>query len=237
MKSERETTRIVQSWLEVGSTGLPDRVLDAVVAELPSRPQRRSRWSPRRTSTMKLLLPIAAAAAAIAVVAVVLGGRFLPSEPSVGGPTDSSAPSATARPVGGQYTFAGDISVDMDAASDGSALSGTAVGSTSGEPFTIDFQCLRQFDDQTWMLAGVLTQSAVPAQPDGSWAAVIVRDGSPQQTGIYIQPQATADDCAEFVREIPDNAVEGFEMIGPMDSGSVVLPPAPAPTPDTSTEP
>ena len=38
MKSERDATRIVQSWLEVGSTGIPDRVLDAVIAELPSRP-------------------------------------------------------------------------------------------------------------------------------------------------------------------------------------------------------
>ena len=34
MKSERDATRRVRSWLEAGSNGIPDRVLDAVLAEL-----------------------------------------------------------------------------------------------------------------------------------------------------------------------------------------------------------
>jgi hypothetical protein len=233
MKSERETTRIVQSWLEVGSTGIADRVLDAVVAELPSRPQRRSRWSPRRTPTMKFLLPIAAAAAAVAVVAVVLGGRFLSTDPTVGGPTDSAIPAPTARAIGGHYTFAGDAPVDITGSSDGSSLSGSVEGEWGGKPFSITLQCLRQFDDTTWILAGVLTQSADPNRADGSWGAVIVRDGSPQLTGVWTDASTAGDDCDEFVRGIPDMAVEGFEMIGPMDAGRVVLPPAA----DTSMEP
>ena len=233
MKSERDTTRIVQSWLEVGSTGIPDRVLDAVVAELPSRPQRRSRWSLRRTPTMKLLLPIAAAVAAIAVLAVVLGGRFLPNDPSVGGPTSSPTPTA----VGGQFTFAGGESVSIDASSDGSSLSGSVEGEWAGKPFSITLQCLRQFDDRTWILAGVLTQSADPNRADGSWGAVIVRDGSPQQTGVWTDASTAGNSCDEFVRGIPDMAVEGFEMISPMDSGSVILPPARAPSPESSAAP
>jgi hypothetical protein len=237
MKSERETTRIVQSWLEVGSTGIPDRVLDAVVAELPSRPQRRSRWSPRRTPTMKLLLPIAVAAAAIAVVAVVLGGRFLPNDSSVGGPTDSPIPAPTARAIGGHYTFAGDAPVDITGSSDGLSLSGSVEGEWAGKPFSITLQCLRQFDDQTWIFAGALTQSAVSDHTAGDWGSVIVRDGSPQQTGVWLEAQVTADDCEEFARDIPDVAVDGFEMIGPMDSGSVILPPARAPSPEPSTAP
>jgi hypothetical protein len=237
MKSERETTRIVQSWLEVGSTGIPDRVLDAVLAGLPSRPQRRSRWLPRRTPTMKFLLPIAAAAAAIAVLAVVLGGRFLPNEPTVGGPTDSPIPAPTARVIGGHYTFAGDAPVDINGSSDGSSLSGSVEGEWGGKPFSITLQCLRQFDDRTWIFAGVLTQSADPNRADGSWGAVIVRDGSPQQTGVWTDASTAGDDCDEFVRRIPDMAVEGFEMISPMDSGSVILPPARAPSPEPSTAP
>ena len=35
MSTERDTTRIVRSWLEVGATALPDRVLDAVLDQLP----------------------------------------------------------------------------------------------------------------------------------------------------------------------------------------------------------
>ena len=216
MKSERDATRIVQSWLEVGSTGIPDRVLDAVVAELPSRPQRRSRWSPRRTSTMKVLIPIAATAAVL-VVAVVIGLRFLPGEAGVGG---------TGTFVGGQFTFA-EIPVDIDASSDGSSLSGTAVGAFDGQTFEITLQCLRQFDDETWMFAGELAQSADPSQPAGSWATVIVRDGPTQKAGIYIQPGGTADDCEEFVGEVPGFAVEGRDMIGDVTEGSIILPPAP----------
>ena len=73
------------------------------------------------------------------------------------------------------------------------------------------------------MLAGVLTKSAVPNQADGSWAAVIVRDGC-RSKRIWIEAASTADTCEEFVRGIPDNAVEGFEMIGPMNDGGITLP-------------
>ena len=72
MSTEQDSTRIVQSWLEAGSTAIPDRVLDAVLAELPSRPQRRSRWSPWRSLQMKPLIPVAVGAAAI-VLAIVVG--------------------------------------------------------------------------------------------------------------------------------------------------------------------
>jgi hypothetical protein len=33
---DRDTTRIVRSWLEVGATSLPDRVLDGVLDQLPA---------------------------------------------------------------------------------------------------------------------------------------------------------------------------------------------------------
>ena len=68
--------------------------------------------------------------------------------------------------VRGQFTFAG-TSVDMNASSDGSTLSGTVTVSYDEQTFSIELQCLRQFDGQTWMLAGVLTKSAVPNQADG----------------------------------------------------------------------
>ena len=176
---------------------------------------------------MKPIIPLAAGAAVV-VLAVVLGMQFLPGDSGIAGPTSSPAtPSASPTAVGGQFTFA-DVSIDMNASSDGSTLSGTVVGSYSRDAFTIELQCLRQFDDQTWMLAGMLTESAVPDQAAGSWAAVIVRDGSPQQAGIWTEAQATADDCEEFVGDIPDNAVDGLEQLGPIDEGSITLPPAPA---------
>jgi hypothetical protein len=231
MSTERDATRIVQSWLEAGSTAIPDRVIDAVLAELPSRPQRRSRWSLRRSRPMKLVLPLAVGAAAVAVLAVVLSGQFLSNDSSVGGPTSSPVPSPTPISIGGEFTVAGDLVVAIEGRSDGMSLSGTVNGSYAGDAFTIDLKCLRQYDDQTWMLAGSVIESAVPGNPFGSWAAVIVRDGSPQKAGIYPQPRSTTEVCEMFVNRIPDSAVEGPEMIGPMDEGSITLPPAPAASP------
>ena len=43
MTTDRETTRIVRSWLQLGVDRLPERVLDAVLDVLPATPQRRSR--------------------------------------------------------------------------------------------------------------------------------------------------------------------------------------------------
>ena len=48
MSTDRDTTRIVRSWLEEGVTALPDRVLDAVLDQVPATPQRRSWWPARR---------------------------------------------------------------------------------------------------------------------------------------------------------------------------------------------
>ena len=42
MSTDRDVTRIVRSWLEEGVTALPDRVLDAVLDQLPATPQRRA---------------------------------------------------------------------------------------------------------------------------------------------------------------------------------------------------
>jgi hypothetical protein len=63
------------------------------------------------------------------------------------------------------------------------------------------------------------------------WGALIVRDGSPQEAGVHTKPHGLAADCEDFVTNIPDSAVDGFEMIAPMDQGSITLPPAPAASP------
>ena len=48
MSTDRDTTRIVRSWLEEGATALPDRVLDAVLDQVPATSQRRPLWPARR---------------------------------------------------------------------------------------------------------------------------------------------------------------------------------------------
>ena len=102
MSAERDETRIVRSWLEDGVTVLPDRVLDAVLDQLPATPQRRATWWPvRRYPTMSKFLGIGVAAAAI-VVAAVIGYRLVGGDSGFG-PTPVSTPtpipSASTSPV------------------------------------------------------------------------------------------------------------------------------------------
>ena len=103
MNPERDTTRIVRSWLENGVTDLPDRVLDPVLDQLPSTPQRRHRWQARRSPRMNATLKIVSAAAAVVVVGVI-GLNLLPGSalPGVGAvATASPSPSPTASASGG----------------------------------------------------------------------------------------------------------------------------------------
>jgi hypothetical protein len=97
MSTDRNTTRLVRSWLEEGVTALPDRVLDAVLDQVPSTPQRRLFGRLRRFPPMNSPFRYAIAAAAVLVVAVV-GYQLLPSNTGTGGQT-TPAPSTTPAPT------------------------------------------------------------------------------------------------------------------------------------------
>jgi len=79
---------------------LPDRVLDAVIADLPSTPQRRASWLARRFPIMNsTVLRIGVAAVAV-ILAAFLGFNLL-RDSGVGAPTPTSTPlpTATATPT------------------------------------------------------------------------------------------------------------------------------------------
>jgi len=92
MSAERDTTRIVRSWLQVDEHESADRVLEIVLAGLDAAPQRRSWWPTWRFATMNNIR-IAIAAAAVVIVAVI-GYSLLPGTGGVGGRA-TPAPSAT----------------------------------------------------------------------------------------------------------------------------------------------
>ena len=99
MSTDRDLNRIVRSWLDEGATSLPDRVLDAVLDQVPATPQRRPSWLARRTPTMNNTVRFALAAAT--VVAVALIGYQLLIGPNVGGPgpAPSLTPAASSEPT------------------------------------------------------------------------------------------------------------------------------------------
>jgi hypothetical protein len=106
MSTDRDTTRIVRSWLEEGATALPDRVLDSVLDQVPATPQRRPMWPPRRFSELNRIVLTASAVAAALLVAVV-GYTLLPRTGIVGQttpmPSASQSPSSspTTPPITG----------------------------------------------------------------------------------------------------------------------------------------
>ena len=102
MSTDRDTTRIVRSWLEDGVTALPDRVLDAVLDQVPATTQRRAGWLARRNLSVNVSMSIRiAAAAAVVAAAAILGFTLLPKDVGENGPT----PTASATPVRYTYTF------------------------------------------------------------------------------------------------------------------------------------
>ena len=101
MSADREVTRIVRSWLEEGVTALPDRVLDAVLDQVPATRQRRAWWPAWRLPQMNTRIRIAMAAAAVLVLAVI-GINLVPRTGGVGsggGPPSTPVPTATPSPT------------------------------------------------------------------------------------------------------------------------------------------
>jgi hypothetical protein len=101
MSAEREEPRIVRSWLKAGVTALPDRVLDAVLDQLPATPQRRAGWLATRLTDMNPATRFAMAAVVVVAAAAVTGYALINS--TIGThPTSTVSPNpsaATAIPV------------------------------------------------------------------------------------------------------------------------------------------
>lgn len=114
MSTDRGVTRSVRSWLEDGATELPDRVLDAVLDQLPATPQRRATWWPtRRFADMNNAAKLGLAAAVVVVVAALLGFNYLVA-PNIGGPglgDPSPTPSLDPTPTPAALPEAGPMAI------------------------------------------------------------------------------------------------------------------------------
>jgi len=98
MSTERDSTRIVRSWLEEGRTTLPDWVRDDVLDRLPATPQRQSRRLAWRFNPVNTYAKVAIGVAAVAVVAFA-GFNLLPrSQSGAGGSPPAASPSTLATP-------------------------------------------------------------------------------------------------------------------------------------------
>jgi hypothetical protein len=97
-RSERDATRIVRLWLEEGATAIPDRVLDAVLDQLPATPQRRPSWLAWRTPIMNKFVAVGLGAAAV-IVALFIGAQLVGQPNVVGPPAETPLPSSSSPPT------------------------------------------------------------------------------------------------------------------------------------------
>jgi len=97
MSTDRDTTRVVRSWLRTDEHESADRVLGNVLVLLDATPQRRPWWPARRIANVNTYGKVAIAAAAVVVVAVV-GINLLPASGGFGAGGVSPSPSPTVLP-------------------------------------------------------------------------------------------------------------------------------------------
>lgn len=98
MTTDDETERIVRDWLVDGVAELPDRLFDAVLADLPTSTRRRGPWSARAVAWIPGVVRRGGTAAAVVVIALTVGFVLVARPGGVAGP---SVPDPTPIPSAG----------------------------------------------------------------------------------------------------------------------------------------
>jgi hypothetical protein len=136
------------------------------------------------------------------------------------------ATSSPTRALGGTVRFSMDgapATTEVDVVADGASVSGTVVTTLSRGAHTVRLECAAG-DGDFWVLGGTVEESTVEAGSAGAWSAVIVKEGSPQQIGIWISdPKSGGIDCDDWLGSI-DPAEIGPENFHPVESGVLVSP-------------
>jgi hypothetical protein len=98
MSTDNDVARALRSWLRESRHEDADRVLEAVVDQVPATPQRRSAWTAWRFDQVKTSAKLAIAAAIVVVLAIVGVNLLQLGGPRVGGPRQSASQPAEPTP-------------------------------------------------------------------------------------------------------------------------------------------
>jgi hypothetical protein len=117
---------------------------------------------------------------------------------------------------------------EIDAVADGASVSGTAVTAFREGTHTVRLGCAARKGD-IWVLGGTTEKSTIHGEPAGTWSAVIVKDGSPQQIAIWLsQDPSAASDCEAWLASFEPAEFEPGTF-STVESGALLPPPASAP--------
>lgn len=143
----------------------------------------------------------------------------------------TQAPPSPAGAFGGMVRYQLDgasATTEIDAVADRESVSGTAVTAFGEGTHTVRLGCATQNGD-VWVLGGKTEKSTVHGEEPGTWSAVIVKDGSPQQIAIWLSADFSAgSDCESFLASF-DAAELDPGTFSPVESGLLVPPADPAP--------
>ncbi len=231
MKRDRDTTRIIRSWLEDGATALPDRVLDAVQETLHTTPQRRAGWLSRLLLGLgRRQLWFGIAAAGMLVVAIFGGVTVFPRD--AGGPGEPT-PTQTSGPVTlASGSFAAQFgSVTIDATVRGVSrlgqdvaapvVSGQMEVTSGGDRFLVDLRCGRGSGDGLLWIGGSITDSTHEEAVEGARVAIVFEPGAPVRSVLWFETAERAASCDAFILGGPA-AAEFLEPIqGQVELGSI----------------
>ena len=114
----------------------------------------------------------------------------------------------------------------VDLVADGASVSGTAVSELGSGTHTIQLECASRNGD-TWAVAGTIKETTVPGERAGPWSAVIVKDGPPQQIGLWLSDdKSEGSNCDAWLAAIDVSNIDP-SAFNPVESGTLVPPPAP----------
>jgi hypothetical protein len=235
---------IVESWLDSPDDFLdPDTVLDRVMEQVDTRPQRRAGWPEWRIPHMNKIVTISLAAAAVLVV-VVIGSQLLGSPTNVGGggdatptPQPTSPTSAAVTLASGSFTAPlGEFgeAFDIEAVRTGDDVSGTMEISNpaGGEgAYSVDVQCAGTTDDGSLLIGGEVTESTYEEfVAEGAYVVLALAPGTPVRILWAVDvlagddPPAPAESCAAYIDTLlGDPLFEAVDINGRPIEGELEL--------------
>jgi hypothetical protein len=231
---------IVESWLDSPDDFLdPDTVLDRVMEQVDTRPQRRAGWPEWRIPYMNKVVTFGLAAAAVAVlVVVVIGSQLLGSPTNLGGGGDATPTPVPVTLASGSFSAPlGEFgeAVNIEAVRTGDDVSGTMEISNpaGGEgAYSVDVQSARTTDDGVLLIGGEVTESTYEEFiEDGAYVVLMFAPGTPVRMLWAVDVFATeevpapAESCSAYVDTLlgDPELVQGIRDFGRPIEGDLEL--------------
>ena len=192
MSAQVDISRAIRSWLREEDHDTADEVLEVVLSQLATTPQRRRFWQAGRPSAPWTMIRVIAVA--VAVLIAVVTYSLLPGLRVGPGATPSVVPTLIAR---GSFVEHDWGQVDFEATRVGASVTGrmTIAAREDVGAVTIDFECAREGDSGIVMIGGdVATGNQFVAVGSPAW--IVLQRGEPNLASVgTVNPNEARPDC------------------------------------------